>query len=359
MPQHSHLRKATLLCSLTLMAVAQTLSALIDEHLAVLSSGGYAASTRRTSARVWRAFLAHTGNIQLRHVTSRHVDSYFAARMSTCTPATLNLELATLRRLFKFASSRGYMRNTIDPTGHRRRFRVQPRAKRRVPVHEFGRLLDAATHPRDRAVVALGIYLLLRQSEIKELRVGDVDLEHGAINARILKTAKLDEMPVSAELDVELRRWLTWYTQHVGPLQPTMHLAPAKARPTFTSTGAVDTASNLDPWRPVARPEHIVQRALAACGYEPVDDDGRPTRDGVHTLRRSAARAMFDRLVDEGYDGAGRVVQSLLHHSSFRMTEVYLGIDQDDRRRNDVVRGKEMFPTPQVNVVQMRRESWQ
>lgn len=83
------------------------------------------------------------------------------------------------------------------------------------------------------------------------------------------------------------------------------------------------------------------------------DESGSSLSEGVHTLRRSGARALYDRLVSEGYDGAMRTVQSMLHHSSIQTTEHYLGIHLDKKRRDDVVRGKHLFPTSTENVVGM------
>lgn len=312
------------------------LTEFVADYLHHLAVGGYAANTTRTRTRVAEGFVAVVGDKSLADVSGADVDAYLESRAAAgAAPSTLNLELAVLKALFDHAFDRRYLHSTPHPTTHRRRLRVQAKPKRRIPAAQFGRLLDAATHPRDRMILALGVYLLLRQSEIAELRVGDVDLTHGTVAVRVLKTGKYDDMPVSAELDAELRTWLTWYATHAGPLDDTWRLVPAKGRPRMGAS--VDTASPIDPLRPVGQPERIVQRAIADAGLGPGD------RDGVHTLRRSAARAMFDRLVDDGYDGAGRIVQSLLHHSSFRQTEVYLGIEMDTLRRDEMLRGKSMF----------------
>lgn len=334
-----------------------TLQALIDEHLSSLASGGYSASTRRTRRRVTEAFLAHVGNIQVKHVQPKHVDSYFSARQAAgISPGTMNLELVALRLLFKFAHSRRHMApGQPDPTAHRRRMRNPAKTKLRVPAAQFPRMLDSARHPRDRMVIALGIYLLHRASEIQEYRVGDVDLAHGAMSARLIKTGGEDTMPIAAELDAELRRWLTFYAEQCGPLQPHWRLVPAKTRPSVSDMGN-PLLAQLKPTVPVGQPERVIQRALVACGYEVRDSEGRPTRDGVHTLRRSSARALFDRLSEDGYDNAGRIVQSMLHHSSFRQTEVYLGITLDSKHRDDILRGKEMFPVATDNVVAIRKK---
>lgn len=336
-----------------------TLSELVDEYQLACRSNGHAKGTLRNSERVGRNFLAFVGNIQVKSVTTRHVDEYLAYRSTVggLSPATLNLETTILRGLFQFAFQRRHLSAAaMDPVIHRRRLRVQPTGHLRIPASDFPRLLDSTPHPRDRIVLALGIYLLLRQSEIVDLRVEDVDLHHGHINVRIIKTAKFDQMPLSAELERELRAWLTFYTEKCGRLDPTWRLVPAKMTMPFELPGVYrdPLAVELRPTVPIAQPHKVVQRALASIGYLSRDSEDNPTRNGVHTLRRSAARAMFDRLCEDGYDGAGRVVQSLLHHSSFQQTEKYLGIELDQKRRDELIRGREMFPVDTSNVTTLR-----
>ena len=63
---------------------------------------------------------------------------------------------------------------------------------------------------------------------------------------------------------------------------------------------------------------------------------------------------MFDELLERGYDGALRQVQAMLHHKSSTMTEHYLGIDLDVKRRNEALRGRAMFTAPNIaNVVRL------
>ena len=336
----------------------KTLDLLVQEHLASMQSSGLRPGSISNSARACRAFLAHTGNIQVKHVTPRHVDAYFAMRLAKgVVPETLNVELSMLRTMFKTARLRAMVPAHFDPTAHRRPFKVRQKPRRRIPATEFPRMLDSTRHPRDRVALALSIYLLTRQSEMKYLRVGDVNLTNGEIAVTVIKTGKFDVMPICAELDTELRVWLTWYAGRCGPLQDDWYLVPGKAAPGASrgQKGFVGdlSLSRIYPERPVGRPELIVQRALEACGYATRKDDGSSMRDGVHTLRRSAARELFDRLSEEGYDRAGRVVQSALHHSSFRQTETYLGIELDQKNRDDLIRGREMFPVAGDNVVRL------
>lgn len=329
------------------------LSDLIDEFGAMMAANGYSKNTQRNALYASRRFLAHVGNIQVRNVTSRHVDGYFASRqVQGMAPSTLNTQLAYLRMLFKHATVRSHISGP-DPLAHRRQFRTQKSVRRRIPASDFPRLLDATQHPRDRIILALGIYLLLRQSEIKALKVGDVDLHHGVVSVQVIKSDKADEMPISSELDTELRRWFAWYAEKCGGLDPSWCLTPAKGRPFIRGFKGPQDDVALDPSRPMAQPQQIVQRAMRELGLATRGEDGASLYEGVHTLRRSAARALFDRLVDDGYDGALRVVQSSLHHSNSKQTEVYLGIELDAKRRDELIRGEAMFPVDETNVVRM------
>jgi integrase len=99
-----------------------------------------------------------------------------------------------------------------------------------------------------------------------------------------------------------------------------------------------------------------VQRTLEAAGYQIKDENGRSNYEGSHTLRRSGARALYDRLLDDGHDGAIRVVQAMLHHSSVIQTEHYLGMKLDQARRDKLLKGQRMFAAPSENVVRLVRE---
>lgn len=326
------------------------LSDAIDEFLTARASGGYRANTVRNDANNLRALLAKVGNIQVKNVTARHVDEYMADGQARGLEAsTLNLRLASLRAFFRHCTHRKYIVAANDPSAHRRKYRDPGKARLRVPVIDFVRLLDAAGDPRDRIVLALGLYLLVRSSEIRLLTVADVDLSTGTIQVVIPKTSKYDEMPICAELDAELRMWLTFYSLNAGrSLRPTDALVPVweKGQIHRTSDGKVriGKAERLVPARPYASPHMAVQAALIRCGYLTRDARGKSLREGVHTLRRSAARARFDAVADQGVDRALRHVQALLHHASIATTERYIGLDADRVVRDELVRGKVMFP---------------
>jgi len=164
-----------------------------------------------------------------------------------------------------------------------------------------------------------------------------------------------DEMPVTAGLARVLRRWLVSYAAHIGrPLAPEDYLFPARKSGGYRWRTEPDGKRGRfrapDTWmldKAMRHPERVVKNALAAAG--------RPTQgEGCHTLRRAAARAMFDDLSGEGgYDSALRVVSAWLHHSNSTTTEKYLGLDVERKRRDEWLRGKEFLaPSQTAEVIQ-------
>lgn len=338
------------------MSTAILLSIAIEEYLASRQSRGIAPNTLRSDRTQLTRFLTVIGNIQTRSLEERHVDAFFAT-LGHQKESSRNLTLSKLRGFFRWCKGRDYMPR--DLTTERRRIKEPEVHRTLIPLESFDDLLDAAEHPRDRIIVALGLYLFLRISEIQTLRVGDVDLDEGTINVTIHKTKGFDAMPICTELDGELRTWLAWYAAHIeAPMSPDMLLVPTKKDYTMVPgpTGGFVLARfpryTLNPYKASSRPHHAIQRAMAKIGYG--------TRwEGGHTLRRSGARALFDSLRGtEGSDGALQQVKVMLHHKNVAMTEHYIGIGVERTQRDTRFRGKPMFRRTVVaadNVVEMKR----
>jgi integrase len=104
---------------------------------------------------------------------------------------------------------------------------------------------------------------------------------------------------------------------------------------------------------PFSRSKQIhgnVQKAQRSIGWEVEAND----REGVHTLRRSGARALYEELVagdHEARDEAIGMVQAMLHHKTRAQTEHYIGLEAAREKRDKVFKGKQMFSTPADNVV--------
>lgn len=307
---------------------------------------------------VWLGqFLVHVGNVFVRSVGPRHVETFLTENQDRWSPSTRNLVVTTLKTFFRYCRRHRYMGRDDDPAADYRTRKVPKKEMLRVPVTDFARLLDAAEHPRNRMLIALGLFLFLRASEIQSIKIGDVDLELGQIAITIHKTDDADVMVINEQLDKELRRYLTWYTEKHGPLDPDWYLIASKNtlswRPGPTGKLVPDTTSGhvkLRPAMPISNPERVIQDALAACGY--------PTYwQGCHTLRRSGARAFYDELCDrKGDNSALEIVSSMLHHANLVITQRYLGITESRKRRDRCVLDGPMFSAmeTQTNVVPLR-----
>ena len=316
----------------------------------------------RVSRNTWlsdqatmNSLCAVLGTYPVADITVEHLDDYWVTQENLAA-SSRNLRLAKLRHFFGWCQDRGWIGS--NPAAERNRFREVQHERTIVPQEQFGDLLASARTPQDRIVVAIGLYLFLRASEIRTLRVGDYDRDGHRIRTFQHKTGGLDWMPVCAELVEELDRWLDWYAQHLGH-RPyvTDYLVPVVRQVRVRSVAGtfipVATATwRINPNKPMATPHRAVQRSLALMGLDPY-------RQGGHTLRRSGARALFDELRGtDGVDGALQQVKVMLHHRSATMTEQYLGVDPERTRRDNRLAGKPMFSRSVggvADVIEMRR----
>lgn len=248
---------------------------------------------------------------------------------SDAKPQSINKYTDRVRAFFKYAVERGWCaKNPCDGV-----YPLAAEAPERTQYGSgvLGQALNAARCPRDRAAIAVALELLLRGNEITALRVGDVDLDNRIVKVRVSKKhgpLTWDEMAITRQLEHELREWLRVYAEVAGELRPDDYLFP---RQWEVSHGS-HSQRRVEPTARMGSPYRIVKRALRAVG---VTDD----RLGFHTIRRSAARILFDHLSDERGDSrALSHVSSLLHHENRRTTELYLGVEGDRRARNEAVR---------------------
>ena len=337
----------------------ELLSDAIDDYLRHRKSQDYSKGTLNCDRQVLKRFLSITGNVWCHSITERHVERHFDVASLKRQASSLKNDHSVLIGFFRWARHTRRMPVDSDPMFGRRQPKRTERERNRVPVTDFPRLLDAAGErdPRDRALIAVLLYTLMRDSEVRDLRVRDLKLSEGRLAARIWKTKQEDLMPVSSELDEEMRNWLVHYEEVVGRLEPHHYLIPARGvHPVWGENGRITHHNSLyRPEKNIRESGRIVSPILERIGFPITDADGKPCGEGAHTIRRSGARALFDGLVDTGYDHSLRVVQSMLHHKSMQMTERYLGITADRRSRDDLIRGQRMYATEAGNVLQMAR----
>jgi integrase len=207
-----------------------------------------------------------------------------------------------------------------------------------IPSEDFPALLAVAHDPRDRAALAMALYTLARQGEISLLTLRQAAERGRTIKVYREKRKRWTDSPVGRELDTELETWLKAYADKTGyqdwrqmaAEHPDWYLIPAK----HTGPGY---------WRPkpevpAERMEGIVKTALTDLGVTETlkGSSVEHLSEGMHTIRRSGARALFKRLVKAlGYEGALTFVQAMLDHETQEMTLRYIGMDWVKEQLNE------------------------
>lgn len=289
------------------------------------------------------------GDIDVKRINIDHMTKVVQVLGHNKAPASFRTRYFALTVFFRYCRSRGLMERNVDVLEEVTVPGLVKAERRRLPMTQWPQLLDAAEHPRDRILIAIGLELALRGNEITYLRYKHLNLQDSEITVKVSKVRNgaevFDVMPITASLDKELRRWLTWYTAQVGQVEEEHFLVPSKASNAWLQdpvTGRLvrdpSAWGKVQPQKRMTTPERNVQMALKAMGFNP----GRG--EGVHTLRRSAAREMFEQFKGDGFSHALRDVQGMLHHSEAKTTELYLGITADKVKRAERMKGKIIFP---------------
>lgn len=320
-----------------------------DEYEKHCLSRGLTEGTARSRRASLAVFSRVTSNPLVDKISHQDIDRVFA----TCQwqASTRNNRMGQYKAFFEWCRTRKYMAVNSDPMFGWRGVTVPTKRRTRIPRSEWDTLFNACVHEQERIVLATGLYLFLRASEQMEIQLKHVNLQAGEIEIHRRKTKDWDVMPITAELDVHIRAHMTWLAKH-GASDPEHFLIPAREKDLDLDENGrwIAGTGSFNPERPFSKPHRVVQRILKRTGYY-------THGEGEHTLRRSGARAYFDALVDQGYDGALRRVQSMLGHKHSHMTEVYLGLDLDRQRRNQDLRGKHMFePIQDAKILPIRRD---
>lgn len=324
------------------------LSEAIDEFTRHRRTTDLASTTLKGSESTLSQFLAAVGDMEMADVGIPEVTLFFSVGAETRQSQSQRNDYSRLRVFFDYCHARDYLPVNSNPLHGRRRPKRVKKERRRVPVGKFGLLLDAAQErsDRDRAALAMLLFTLARDGEVGGVRIRDVDLDSGKIRMEIHKTHEEDSVPICAELDRELRRWLSIYAATCGELQPHWYLLPARTTRPVREAGKIVAAETCGyvPTKRMGPLGKASKAALARIDF-PVQDG---EREGAHTIRRSGARALYERLVSIGHDAAIRVVQSMLHHATMAQTEDYVGLTPERKTRDELIRGVELYELGEV-----------
>lgn len=324
------------------------LSEAVVEYIADMRSNGRKEGTVRTSQYTLDALVRIIGNKVVRNIDKPDITDYYQARSKdNLAASTVNLQTTRLKLFFTWCEEEGYLDQQVRPMRGRGKLDFMPPERLRITVEQFPALLDAAPNPRDRMVMALGLYTMMRESEIRQLRVRDLALVDQTLAMRRYKTNDTDVLPVSTELHDELANYLMWFSSHLGRellpedfLVPSNHWVKAVYDPELQRFAKVSVDRLvLRPDRPMhcEKPGLITKAAVKELGYTDLKGVG------AHTLRRSAATELFHSLREEGYDSALLTTMAWLGHKNTKTTLEYLDEKRERTVRNDKYKGQVMF----------------
>lgn len=259
-----------------------------------------------------------------------------AGLRDTYGDGALNVRLGHLEQFLTWGIRYQVFRpEVLEPVTER--VKVEKVARLQLTVPQLYELIEGCTHPWERFVCALATWSAGRDSELRALRVGDVDRDGGEIFwARDKVRDRSDHMPITADLDKELQLWLDHYELQCGPPRPDWYLIPRRRR-----DGRWGGAIQYFPLEQRVRCLAAVTNIHLARTLSVSVDDVRG--EGVHTMRRSMARNLFEILGTQGHPDPLGVVQAILGHASRVMTERYIGVDGGRRERDRLLRGRSIF----------------
>lgn len=304
-------------------------------------------NTYRNTRSILNRFVIHTRiNPLVSQITAEHLESFFyRGSLGSLAESSFNKAVQRVGQFFTYCQRKGWASHYLmDDIKSKEEVETE---MRRYSASEMYHLYTTCKNPQERILFALACNTALRIADITALYIGawdprrkvvtddpTVDLANGFLHVYIHKIRKTDAFPIVAELDEELRRWLTTYTETIdAPLTPVMRLIPSKWNAGFDSA----RTTKLMPYNRITTTAPIYNRVVTASGLP----NGRG--DGFHTLRRSFARIFYEDLKNANHPEPVRPVQAALHHATPDMTYRYIGVQVNREERNDLLQGKTLL----------------
>ena len=236
----------------------------------------------------------------------------------------------------------------------------KPREFLRLSAAEVVHMIETTEDPWERWVLAYASQTLGRDSELRNRQVKHLHLGRGTLDWYRKKTVDLDELPITRQLATEWDRWVHFYQDRCGSIQPHWPLVPARfvtnvailrRHPNGRVRAQDCRGFSFDPTRPPHELAGIVKKHASRVSRLPVED---LKGQGVHILRRSMARALYERLRDEGHPEPLRVVQAALGHADQQTTRIYIGVRPDRMERNALLAGSDLLWSDISRVSEIR-----
>ncbi len=142
----------------------------------------YSAKTARMYKDSLHSFQKLVGDIALRDLTCKHIDTYKAARLADVSPVSVNIELRTLRAAFNTALRWDELER--NPFSGKILVKVQEQAPVYFSKEDFQSLLSLIKENWLKELVVFAVVTGMRRGEIVNLLWEDVDLARKVIHVR-------------------------------------------------------------------------------------------------------------------------------------------------------------------------------
>jgi len=145
------------------------------------------------------------GSKLLTNITALPIEQYKIDRLEAVSPATVNRELAGLKRLFNVAEQWGLYRGRNPVKGIR--FLAEDNLKLRTLSEKEEAALIECCSPYLQDLVVFAIHTGLRLGEILNLRWEEVDVDHGVIKMLVKKNRRVLEVPLNEKALTIVKGW--------------------------------------------------------------------------------------------------------------------------------------------------------
>jgi integrase/recombinase XerD len=223
-------------------------------------------------------------------------------------PATLSRNLATLRGWFAWQKTAGKINS--DPSDGLQNPQRTKKLPQVLTIAEVDNMINCAANSKERAMLELLYGAGLRVSELVNLELKDINLNHGYVKC-FGKGSKERLVPIGRSAIAAVKTYMSEY--HAAALAAPVAQVTAKGRRTIARPQPLfcdrlgAKLNRLVVWQVVKR---VAQKASIRKTMSP------------HTLRHSFATHLLERGADL------RAVQELLGHSSIVTTQLYTHISR-------------------------------
>lgn len=306
-----------------------------ERYVAFCYQRGGSDQLRKAQRSLFRRFAAAMNDRQMGSLVAEDIDEFFygdGGLAESCARTTLGKYHGDVKGFLLWCFRRDWcddpqrlLGGVVHTSTRSNRVRL------RLSEAQMWSMVAAASDRRDAAMLVFAMHTGCRISELLDLRLGDVNLETGECRVRIIKTKEEDVLRLSPTLTRYLREWMTFYCGR-ETTDARSYLFPARKPARLVGVRhASDDERGYNPAGKITSPGKYLKRMALDAGV-PLE-----TGDAWHTVRRSVARLFFDQSSVMGHDAALRMTSAFLHHKNTATTEIYLGLQLEKAKRDEVM----------------------